>query len=281
MATITLEELYTFHGIDREVFSRLVTNLARTPAESMLILATWLWLEERGYPNIILKMVLISNSMLNLLAKEASSCLHCLESNNPPSAAAVNGALIITAQLMNRNISLLMFYQNRFTAISGIKTILNSVCARALTDIIINAMGLRMQDVMLNEPLFVPGFPHPVFGDVTVVPRALNYNLLTVALWGWDPDSNVSEDDRTMFLTFSRGFLVTETEVRELFTRMYGDCVDNVHMQDNIGADEQPLFARLVLHSVATVDRILHGRRIAKFRINGKHIWARKYERRD
>ena len=135
------------------------------------------------------------------------------------------------------------------------------------------------------------GFPHQLFGDVEIVRRAMNYIEIPVAaggdqklqLWGMPviPENNLSEDDRTMFLTFSRG-RVTENEVRGLFTRLYGlDAVADVIMQENISDGAQPLFARLILNSIATVDRMLNGKRIAKFRVNGKHIWARKYERRD
>lgn len=73
---------------------------------------------------------------------------------------------------------------------------------------------------------------------------------------------------------------MSEIDVRELFTGMYGDCVDSVYMEE-VSRNKQPLFARLVLRSVATVDRVLNGASIAKFTINSKHVWARKYERRD
>lgn len=100
----------------------------------------------------------------------------------------------------------------------------------------------------------------------------------------WDDDKRTSgdviDDDKTMFLTFSRGFPVTEEEVRHLFTSTYGDCIKAMHM-GNEDANEQVLFATMVLNDVETLDRILNGKHIAKFRVNGKHIWARKYERRD
>ncbi|KAK8535235.1 hypothetical protein V6N12_056759 [Hibiscus sabdariffa] len=56
---------------------------------------------------------------------------------------------------------------------------------------------------------------------------------------------------------------------------------DSVHMQDNVPGDEQPLFARMALNSVTNVDQTLNERRVAKFLINDKHIWARKYEGRE
>ncbi|CAN1287736.1 hypothetical protein LINPERPRIM_LOCUS19699 [Linum perenne] len=51
--TITQEQLNAFHSIGREVFSRMVINLMCDPAESLLIVAAWLWLEQMRYPNII------------------------------------------------------------------------------------------------------------------------------------------------------------------------------------------------------------------------------------
>ncbi|EOY29501.1 PREDICTED: uncharacterized protein LOC18587807 [Theobroma cacao] len=278
MASITLEELHTYHAIDREIFSRLVITLMRDPAESLLVMALWLWLEEKGYPNIIAKMVKLSDPLLEALAGEAVSCLNCLGSGNP--TIPPNGVFPLTARIMEKDISFQMFHQNKFSTISGIKNFLNTVCSRIFTDILQRVMGSTSQ-VISNQPLVIPGFPHSLFGRVTIVPRAMDHGFPVGGLWGWHPCNNVSEDDRTLFLTFSRGFPVSEDEVRELFTKICGDCVDSVHMQENVPCNEQPLFARMVLHSVTNVDQILNRRRIAKFRINGKHIWARKYERRE
>ncbi|XP_012076590.1 uncharacterized protein LOC105637650 [Jatropha curcas] len=286
MASITLEELHTYHAIDREIFSRLVVTLMRDPAESLLVMATWLWLEEKGYPNMILKMIKLSDQLVNALADEAALCLKCLESNSLPVNGSIAITIPLTARVMERNISLEMFYQNKFSAISGIKNFLNTVCSRIFTDILqcVLASGSSTQAVNPNQQqqaLVIPGFPHPLFGGVNIMPRSIDFDFPTGGLWGWDPVNNVSEDDRTMFLTFSRGFPVTKEEVTQLFTRLHGDCVVSVQMQENVPSNEQPLFARMILDSIASVDRILNGRRIAKFRINGKHIWARKYERRD
>ncbi|KAF3521873.1 hypothetical protein F2Q69_00048345 [Brassica cretica] len=90
-------------------------------------------------------------------------------------------------------------------------------------------------------------------------------------IWGWNASCIATENDRTLFLTFSRGFPVSEAEVRLVFTEIYGEnCVKGVHMP-NQDVQQQSLYARLVLDSVVTVDRILMG---------GKPIWARKFENR-
>lgn len=44
--------------------------------------------------------------------------------------------------------------------------------------------------------------------------------------------------------------------------------------------EDQPLYARLVVKSSKVIRVILEGMTKAKFSINGKHAWARKYVRK-
>ncbi|KAJ6743680.1 hypothetical protein OIU85_017606 [Salix viminalis] len=279
MTSITVDQLHAYHAIDREVFSRLVINLRRKPAESLLVIAVWLWLEDKRYSNVVAKMTSLADTVLNVVADEAALCLDSLEYTNFP-IIPVGGGLPFTSIVIGKEISLEMFLQNKFTAISGIKNSLNTVCARIFTDILQCVLAGTSQMVG-NQPLVVPGFPHPIFGDVTILERPVDNDFPAGELWGWDPARAVPENDRTMFLTFSRGFPVTKEEVAELFTSICGDCVVNVQMQEKSQSSEQPLYAKIIMRTVTAVDQILCGRRVAKFRINGKHIWARKYDRRE
>ncbi|XP_050211852.1 uncharacterized protein LOC126662008 [Mercurialis annua] len=88
---------------------------------------------------------------------------------------------------------------------------------------------------------------------------------------------NVPMDDRTIFLTFSKGYPISEDEVKDFFTRKYGDCIEAIHMQEVTVEDHQPLYARLIVRSSTLVHVFLEGQNKAKFSINGKHVWARKY----
>jgi hypothetical protein len=58
--------------------------------------------------------------------------------------------------------------------------------------------------------------------------------------------------------------------------RKHGDCIEAIYMQE-VSAEEQPLYARLVVTSAAVIHSVLQGQSKAKFTINGKHVWARKY----
>lgn len=293
MAPITVEQLHLFHRIDREVFSCLVIKLARDPAQSLLIMALWLWLEKMGYPNVISKLVGLPHTLINALANEAVTCLKSLELENAhiPKGGGRGGALPLTTTILQMEISLQFFTHKRFTAIAGIKNVLNKTCARIFTDILLSIiLGSTSTSTSTStslpypyRPLIVPGFPHPLFGTFTIPPTNFEeMDLSDPRIWDDDKrtSDDVIDDDKTMFLTFSRGFPVTEEEVRHLFTSTYGDCIKAMHM-GNEDANEQVLFATMVLNDVETLDRILNGKHIAKFRVNGKHIWARKYERRD
>ncbi|XP_062021349.1 uncharacterized protein LOC133737891 [Rosa rugosa] len=260
----------------------------RDPAESLLVMALWLWLE-KDYPNIIVKMLGLPDSIVNALADEAVLCLRCLDcstSNSTLLCLAPNGRIVLTSRLMQKEISLQMFIQNRYTTISGVKNFLTNICARIFTDILQRVLPgtnpILSQFTHPQQPLVIPGFPHPVFGALNIIPGFVADFTPTGGLWGWNPSIELSADDRTMFLTFSRGFHVSVEEVKQLFSEVLGmeKCVEDVDME-NVPSDEQPLYAKMVLSSVTLVDKILKGNRVSKFRINGKHIWARKYERRD
>lgn len=278
MTSISLEELHIYHSIDREIFSRLIIKLSRDTAESLLIISLWLWLEEQGFPNFIFKIIPLSDPSLNSLANEAVLCLSHLDFTHHGGGNSHPTVLPATSTAAGKEISVQMFIQNRYRAISGVKYFLTNVCARIFTDILEIVLGTT--NSKSNDALVIHGFPHPIFGSITIFPKSLDHSFPTGGLWGWPTaDGGVSEDDRTLFLTFSRGFPVMAEEVKGLYTEAFGDCVEDIQMED-VPAGEQSLYARMVMKSVVAVDRILDGKRIAKFRINGKHIWARKYERR-
>ncbi|XP_042002853.1 uncharacterized protein LOC121752040 isoform X3 [Salvia splendens] len=86
----------------------------------------------------------------------------------------------------------------------------------------------------------------------------------------------VSRNERTMFVTFSKGYPVSEMEVRQFFSRLLGNCIESFHMQE-VKREEQSLYAKIVFLRPSFIGAILKGVSKAKFTINGKHIWMRKF----
>nr|GLL37934.1 uncharacterized protein LOC109169472 [Ipomoea trifida] len=339
MEAITIEDLHLFHTIDRRVFSRLLINLARCPAESLLVMSLWLWLEDLHSQSIVDKMVDFSDSVVDALANEAVLCLKWMESRSSAGVGAGEDDMPLTSVVTGRPMTSHRFYPNKFAAISGIKAFLNKVCAVVFADILHQVMSSgitlslsqqvadifysylsvlntflilvsvvisatspslytiyslliyslinktvlfhNLTQVTPESPIPIPGFPHPIFGAINVIPRNPDFAIPNGGFWGWSTATEAPVDDRTMFLTFSRGYPVSEEEVKELFNSYYGDCVETVKMVPPMNASEQSLYARLVVRSVSTIDQVLSRGPIAKFRVNGKHVWARKYERRD
>lgn len=148
---------------------------------------------------------------------------------------------------MEKEISLQFFHENRVHAGQEVARIVKDVCFRALADIMQQAIEKKANTC-----------------QNLAADHQTEMNIMVPA------------EDRTMFVTFSKGYPVYEWEVREFLNRAYGDCIESVKMQE-VQPNEQSLFARIVFHSASTIEVILDGMSKAKFTINGKHVWVRKF----
>ncbi|XVF88895.1 hypothetical protein PTKIN_Ptkin19aG0087300 [Pterospermum kingtungense] len=275
--SVSKDDFNLFHRIDRELYSLLVMMLWRDPVESMQVLALWLWLERVGFRKVVKKTLTLPHILINELADEAVTCLKVI--NNDLIASSSEGSDTPLMQcLMEKDLTLQFFSKHRLIATKGLARIMNGVCMKALKDIRQHAVERNaarsvaeshsqqvMPQPLQMQPMVQPGLP-PMMGSGHVVGLPLP----------WPQHNEVHPDDRTMFVTFSKGYPVYEWEVREFFTRAYGDCIESLHMQE-VMPYEQSLFARIVFHSPAAIEMILNGTSKAKFTINGKHVWARKF----
>ncbi|OVA10561.1 hypothetical protein BVC80_8987g36 [Macleaya cordata] len=342
-SSMTIEELRSFHKIERDVYRRLVIDLGRDLMQSMEMIALWLWLEEIRYPNIILKMHKLSNEILNSVAEEALACLNCIVSSTPPPPPPPSGIdLPETLTLMEgKHISLQFFFENREGALMKTLTTVITVCTRAFHDIFQQAALSPKQASNIIGPGSGPSGFHPsvfqqqqhiklhpiVFGSrITSAPPPLApatgahdggdgiiietgessssisstsssnttaQSTLNSMAEPYNPTNNVISsgstnevveenevvppEDRTMFITFLRGYPIPELDVRNFFVRKYGDCVEKIHMQ-GVPPNKQSLYARVVFFTASKISEILEGKERVKFTINGRHIWARRYE---
>ncbi|KAI8553338.1 hypothetical protein RHMOL_Rhmol05G0007700 [Rhododendron molle] len=266
---ITSEEFKLFHNIDRRLYTHLTKDLYRDPVESMRVMALWLWLERSScFTRIIKRILSLPLILINELADEAVTCLNCLTSN-PFLTLSDSNDIPLTQNLVSNEISLQYFHENRLTAIQGITKTITEVCVRALSDIMHEAMERNSaqnlaETQMLVSSLVQPGFDRMRIGEFEI--RSKPPHEVTV----------IHPDDRTMFVTFSKGYPVGEMEIREFFTQIYGDCIESLYMQE-VQVGEQSLFCRIVFYSPSFIDLILKGEGKVKFTINGKHVWMRKF----
>ncbi|KAK9124850.1 hypothetical protein Scep_013696 [Stephania cephalantha] len=133
---------------------------------------------------------------------------------------------------------------------------MEDVCSRAFVDIVQRLAVIREREAASTSATSsaTHGAAVPPRYVVVQDPRAPQMEAAPMN------ESLVAQQERTMFMTFSRGYPVSEAEVRDYFTRNYGDCIDSFHMEE-VEATQQALYARVVYHTPAMVTAILSGRR--------------------
>ncbi|KAI9387733.1 hypothetical protein POPTR_010G216400v4 [Populus trichocarpa] len=328
---VSPEEFKIFHTIDRTLYTRLVVKLDRDPADSMQVMALWIWLEREARGNLVKRMLSLPDTLIYSLADEAVLCLNCIETDRFDfSLETMNDEIPLTQQLTKTGFSLRFFHDNRLGILRAIAKITNEVCARAFEDIsrqvmerkavaggsnvAENVVGqntnpLNYYGPVINPVLYCNSNAAGVYGQTGISRRFMWPNVGHPGfLPGYDPydlafqrqilnteniagvlnrlkisagdQKEVQADSRTVFLTFSKGYPISEDEIRDYFTKKHGECIEAIYMQE-VSAEEQPLYARLVVPSAAILHNVLLGQGKAKFTINGKHVWARKYVRKN
>ncbi|KAI3447215.1 hypothetical protein Pfo_003880 [Paulownia fortunei] len=283
---VTLDEFKLFYGIDRELYIILVRDLCRNPSECLQIMGLWLWLERGGFCHVISKILSFSPFLINELADEALTCLKLINNQFPFSSEAAE--IPLTRSLVKTDISLQYFLENRHTVFHEVQNLVSDVYIPALSDIMERARHGGFGESSTQNQMPTPGHaasgssanqmrPPPSIAD------SLTQNFSSLSIegdafpsLGRARGNETSRYARTMFATFSKGYPVTESEVRQFFTRMFGNCIDSLHMQE-VGPDEQALYARIVFVNPSFIQIILNGETKAKFTINGKHVWMRQF----
>ncbi|KAL8533059.1 hypothetical protein ACS0TY_009348 [Phlomoides rotata] len=300
------DDFNLFHSIDRDLYTRLLQTLGRDPTESVRIMAFWMWLERESNDGKLVKRLLsLPPLLLNEVADETKVCLMCLESDK----LHFGGEISLLPEILNCPIvSLRFFHENRSAVLRSIAKLISTVCARAFRDIpervrrgntavevpaVIPAMMFNPH-VTLHHPALALQMPHSppvaarlplhIGGGFPALDLAAQRHLMTNNDLGEMVNRNVSReenlpiDDRTVFLTFSKGYPTTEDEVKDYFTRRFGDFIEELILQD-VGEDEQVLYARMIVNATAVgvIEEIVGRGNKAKYTINGKHVWARKY----
>ncbi|KAJ6690388.1 hypothetical protein OIU85_006634 [Salix viminalis] len=269
---VTPEEFKIFHTIDRTLYTRLLVNLDRDPAESMQVMALWIWLEKEARDNLVDKILSLPDALLNSLANEAVLCLNCVETGGfqyfSPESMDVD-EVPLTRQ---KNSVRQEVHPSNYHGPS-----INPVMCYNSTAAGVYGQGGVSPLFMAPNFEVLPAYDLPFQRQIICSENIAGVlDRLKISDGDHHGEKDVYADNRTIFLTFSKGYPISEDEVRDFFTKKHGDCIDAIYMQE-VSAEEQPLYARLVVPSAAFIHGVLQGQSKAKFTINGKHVWARKY----
>ncbi|KAK1382528.1 hypothetical protein POM88_020263 [Heracleum sosnowskyi] len=285
------QELNLYHTIDRKLFYMLICNLGRNVDESMHVVAFLIWLEKIRYSrNVVFKVISWPLHLVLQLADEVAALLICLMSTHLDESIS----MYLLSKLCSGEINLPQFHRNRIKILENVKKVVVEVCMRAFGDILTGGNPVFVPPPVY--PHFAGGFPQLGFGEnlgpVNYLPPTQQLaNILE------DPNADLSEfcgglqlvdgcedeldvppDDRTIFLTFSRGYYIAKVEIQVFFTRIFGQFIEEIYMED-APSDQQPLFARMVCRSPSIIPKIAPPGEKSVYSINGKRIYAKKFER--
>ncbi|KAI3737164.1 hypothetical protein L2E82_27159 [Cichorium intybus] len=254
---MTQAELNDFHSVDRELYATLVYDLWRDPIEAIQMMAIWIWLERVSmvFPDLTRRILTLPFHLIDKLGDEALLCWSCIDNVRLLFSASVND-FPLTTILLKKEMPLDFLRKFREFSITGINEVITIVCANCFKDIWDGAIARNAHVDFLQ---CMASSLEPVTPAKTM---------------------KIQPDDRTLFVTFSRGYPVAEWEVREFFYGLFGECIESFYMQE-VAAGEHALFAKIVLNHLSYIHAVLSGGTKAKFTINGKHVWMRKFIPRD
>lgn len=162
--TITTEELHMFHGIDRELYARLVRTLGRDTRECMKVMAMWIWLERMpmGLSNSHLVMELLkwSDFMINAIADETVFSLRYINiviinshighgNEHQPDFINIHLLHLLTKGF----ISFRFFHDNATAVLQGVSKLVEEVCEPVFDDINNNPVSATPSMAVIAMPL--------------------------------------------------------------------------------------------------------------------------------
>lgn len=238
---VSREEFNLFHSIDRKLFTRMVFGLGLDPAESAQIMALWMWLEHNGKEfNLVYKTLMtLPNTLLNAMAEESVLVLVCIQSDEfPRPNLDINTDIPILQAISKSGVTLKFFHDNRTGIMQGVSALFKDVCLKAFQDLLIpphpynptmgasSSAAPQFGNPAVNSSATLQnlsgGLFHPY--DLAVQREVLNKEMEEVLsrltlddIEG--EDQEVEPHERTIFLTFSKGYPISENEIREFITR--------------------------------------------------------------
>ncbi|KAL4301868.1 hypothetical protein GQ457_10G006670 [Hibiscus cannabinus] len=235
---LSLKQLKDFHNMDRIIYSRLLT-LDFEPLPCMKILAFWNTLEKFGFRNLVYGLQHLSDSWLLSVAKESIFCLQCLYSPSQEIFPWLHLDFPHLNTLVPQHLLLGFLVKNRPILKRMIQGFVKDVCQVAFLDI--------LQQNLTDDK-----------GEV---------------LKGKTSKTGSDLEDKTLFMTFSRGHPVSDKEIHGFIVRKFGTSVEAIYMDNN----PKCLFACVALRSQSDIRKVLGGQKLVKLFINGKQVRVRRF----
>lgn len=180
---VSNEEFNLFHTLDRKLFTRLVFNLGRDPAESTQVMALWMWLEKKGKEIYLVNKLLhtLPDVLLNVMADESVMVLNCIGSDDFPYSSSLEPEIPVIQSTTKTDVTLKFFHEHRLGILRGVTDLFNQVCLRAFQDILhpeymINTQGGPPSQNVGGNFIYNPMFPFVFHDPSGVVPGFTQYH---------------------------------------------------------------------------------------------------------
>ncbi|RVW81351.1 hypothetical protein CK203_038070 [Vitis vinifera] len=293
-----VQAIVALHHLERIVFRRIL-DMGTDVQLSKRIVSFWLWLEAEGYEDIVKRLCCHDDELLAHACAEAKVALASLNSDSLQSGSL--GVIPITARLSGCRSSLFNISKNKDSVSKDISGLCNGVCSVIFKDILeekglkadnnntcdeshdIKTTGqvvrkwFRPMGQGMNQQGGAAGLPglSPING--TLLTRARS--KLNPFAKEWNPwQERAPEEDRSLFITFSNGYPLSNFQLWQFFTTMYGDCVEKVDVNWAETRRGPPLFGRVVFTKSSVPALIVNNKEHAKFLVHGRPLWCKKYQ---
>ncbi|XP_043718023.1 uncharacterized protein LOC122665970 [Telopea speciosissima] len=291
--------ILSLYDLERQIFHRMIFVIGMEPKASTMVIGFWLSLEWLGYINIIQMVATDDDTKLTLVAAEAQAALAYIESEEMTNPSTT--LLSLTSDILNRDFTLDHFYTNRQVFREGIERVLEGVCNLILRDI----LDERGVEPLSSGPLVGPINPFkgetsslPLLGGPAEVDLTAGSDIpspvVVIALPAQTIGSNLNPmarpytpemarvplNERTLFVTFSHGDPLTEEEIRDFFTGINGDCVEDVFVHQPTRGGPA-LFGKVYFRSAVMIEYVMNGFEVVKITAVGKPLWCRRFDPRN
>jgi hypothetical protein len=186
---------------ERLLYRRLI-DIGVDPEESMNVMAFWMWLEAQGFKEVVRKISSNNDKFLNLVAEEAIAVLATLF---PLSGTPISQNLCPITSIFSGSLSIHDIFGNKETVSKGVADVHSRVCCVVFKDVLEEKGG---------KVRFGGG---EVEGDGDGVSAGTKLNPFARE---WNPAiERVPEEERCLFLTFSKGNPLTENQIFNFFNQ--------------------------------------------------------------
>ena len=233
-----VQAIVALHHLERIVFRRIL-DMGTDVQLSKRIVSFWLWLEAEGYEDIVKRLCCHDDELLAHACAEAKVALASLNSDSLQSGSL--GVIPITARLSGCRSSLFNISKNKDSVSKDISGLCNGVCSVIFKDILeekglkadnnntcdeshdIKTTGqvvrkwFRPMGQGMNQQGGAAGLPglSPINGPLLTRARS----KLNPFAKEWNPwQERAPEEDRSLFITFSNGYPLSNFQLWQFFT---------------------------------------------------------------